>query len=233
VIAIFEELRRAGHDLSLVSSGATGSLRIGAVPMPAVPFLPLAIKRLADAHPAVFVSVVEGVEAELLDRLRKRDIELAIIRLSLLDPEGDLQMSTLSEETLCVVADKDHRLVGRKNLSWPELRGERWVMPPPEGYFFEHVQRTLRDLGLELPRPTVESFSRHIQFGMVMHGGMLSFALRPPGNFSDAKNPVVKLDFEMPSNIRAIGAVWLGSRVQSPLAQQLVGHMQGLVAVAY
>ena len=226
--AIFDELRRAAQDLAMVSSGAQGTLRIGSVPMPAIPFLPIAIKRLVDVHPGIFVSVLEARESELEDRLRKRDIELAILRLSLLDPGDDLQVTTLFEEKLCVVASKDHPLAARKHLTWPELLEERWVMPPPDCIFFEHVLRTLGELGLALPRHVVESFSIHIQYGMVLHGAMLSFGMRSQFEFAPDKNLLVRLPVELPSIARAVGAVTLRSHELSPLAQQLVGHIRGL-----
>lgn len=229
-IAIFEELRRAAQDLTIVSSGAKGALRVGTVPMPAIPFLPIAIKRLVDVHPNVFVSVVESIESDLLDRLRKRDIELAILRLSLFDPDEDLQVATLFEEKLCVVASRDHPLATRTDLTWPELLEERWVMPPPDCYFFEHVLRTLDRLGLALPRHVVESFSIHIQFGMVLHGAMLSFGLRSQIAFSPDKELLVRLPIELPSIARAVGAVSLASCQPSPLAQQLVNHIWQLTA---
>ena len=55
-VAVFEELRRAAQDLGRVSSGVDGTLRIGTLPMPAVPFLPVAVKELTLARPGVFVS---------------------------------------------------------------------------------------------------------------------------------------------------------------------------------
>ena len=226
--AIFEELRRAAQDLELVSSGAAGSLRIGSVPMPAIPFLPIAIKRLTDVHPRSFVSVVEARETELIDRLRKRDIELAILRLSLLDLGPDLQVATLFEESLCVLASRDHPLAGRSRLTWPELLKQRWVLPPPNCIFFEHVLRTLEALGLELPRPTAEAYSIHVQLGMALHGGMVGFGMRPPIEFSPDTNMLVRLPFELPSPARAVAAVTLRSHEPSPLAQQLIGHIRDL-----
>jgi DNA-binding transcriptional LysR family regulator len=230
-VAIFDELRRAAQELAVVSSGATGTLRVGAMPMPALPFLPLAIERLADGHPGIFVSVVEAVEPDLLDRLRKQDIELAILRLEILEPAEDLRTVALFEETLCIVAARDHPLAGRKALGWPELLAERWVMPPPEGPFFEHVRRRLDELGLELPRAAVVSSSRHVQFGMVLHGAMLSFALRSQAELSTDRNSVVKLHFALPAAPRTIGAVSLRSRESSPLARELIGYMQAHAAV--
>lgn len=89
--AIFDELRRAAQDLSLVSSGSLGTLRVGTLPMPAIPFLPLAVRRLTEEHPDVFVSVAEERQPELIDRLRRRDIELAMLRLALFNPDDTLR----------------------------------------------------------------------------------------------------------------------------------------------
>ena len=41
--AVFDELRRAAQELTLIDRGATGTLRVGIVPMPAIPMLPVAI----------------------------------------------------------------------------------------------------------------------------------------------------------------------------------------------
>jgi DNA-binding transcriptional LysR family regulator len=231
-VAIFEELRRAAQDLTLVSSGAKGSLRVGIVPMPAVPFLPVAVKRLVDDHPDIFVSVVEDRESELVDRLRKRDIDLAILRLSLVEPGDDMQVATLFEEKLCVAASKDHALAARTHLTWPELLKERWVMPPADCYFSEHALRTLIKLDMEMPRHAVESESIHIQFGMVMHAGMLSFAQRSQITFAPGREFLVRLPFELPINASAVAAISLKSHEPSPLAQQLVTHIRSM-AVGY
>jgi DNA-binding transcriptional LysR family regulator len=229
--AIFDELRRAARNLSAVSACATGSLRVGTVPMPAIPFLPIAISRLVNAHPNAVVAVVEAREMELVDRLRSRDIDMAILRLSLLEPDLDLQVTPLFDERLCVIAGKDHRLANRPHLEWSDLLEEHWVMPPADCHFFEHVLRTLDTLGVALPRHTVESFSIDVQFSMVLHASMLSFGLRSQIIFSPEHELVVRLPIELPSTARAVSAVALKSHEPSPLARNLVGHIQALTAV--
>jgi DNA-binding transcriptional LysR family regulator len=229
-IAVFDELRRAAQDLTLAASGANGSLRVGTVPMPAIPFLPLAIKRLVDIHPNLFVSVVEERETELVDRLRKRDVEMAILRLSNFDADADLRVDPLFDEKLCVIAGKDHPLAARERVTWPELLQERWVMPPADCFFFEHILRTFSKLDLELPRHVVEAFSIQFQFNMALHGGMLSFGLRSQIEFAPGKEFLVRLPFELPTIAKAVGAVSLRSRELSPLAGQLIAHIRSLAA---
>ncbi len=226
--AIFDELRRAAQDLLLVSSGTRGNLRVGTVPMPAIPFLPVAIHRMIDTHPGIFVSVVEERETELLDRLRKRDIDMAILRLSLIEPSEDMQAAPLFDEKLCVVAGKDHPLASRTRLNWPELLEERWVMPPADCYFYEHVQRTLDRLGMRMPRQMVETASIQMQFNLVLHAGMLGFGMRSQISFAPGKEFLVRLPFDLPMEGSLVAAVTLKAHEPSPLAQQLIAHIQDL-----
>lgn len=229
--AIFDELRRAAQDLTLVSSGAKGSLRVGTVPMPAIPFLPVAINRLIDAHAGVFVSVIEERETELLDRLRKRDIEVAILRLSLIEPGGDMQVAPLFDEKLCVIAGKDHPLAARTRLNWPELLEQRWVMPPADCYFYEHVQRTLDRLGMRMPIQMIETASIQMQFNLILHAGMLGFGMRSQVSFAPGKEFLVRLPFDLPIEGSVVGAVTLKSHEPSPLALQLIAHIRDMAAV--
>ena len=228
--AIFDELRRAAQDLALLSSGARGSLRVGTVPMPAIPFLPMALNRLVDAHPGIFLSVVEERETELLDRLRKRDIELAILRLSLIEPGDDMQALPLFDEKLCVVAASSHPLAAHPSLQWSDLLQQRWVMPPADCFFYEHVRRTLDRLDMPMPRQAVEAMSIHVQFNLVLHAGMLCFGMRSQLNFAPGKEFLRRLPFELPISDSSVSAVMLKSHAPSPLAQQLVSNIRTLVA---
>lgn len=228
-VAIFDELRRAAQDLNRVSGGARGTLRVGTLPMPAIPFLPVAIRRMVDAHPDILVSVVEGRETELLERVRKRDIEFAVLRLALIGLDDDMQGQSLFDEKLCVMAVKEHRLAAREGLTWAELLDERWVLPPADCFFYEHVLRTLAKADLPMPgRQVVEATSIQIQFGMVLHGGLLGFGLRSQIEFAPGKEFLVRLPFELPTVAAAVAAVSLKSRQVGPLAQQLVDHIRDL-----
>lgn len=226
--AVFDELRRAAQELSLIDMGASGTLRVGIVPMPAIPFLPVALGRLADARPGVLATVVEARETELLDRLRRRDIEVAILRMALVDAPEDLRVERLFDERLCVVARREHPLVGRAELDWAELLRQRWVMPPADCYFFEHVQRTLARLGLPMPAHTVEAYSINIQFGMVLHAGLLSFGMRSQVSFAPGKELLVRLKVDLPVDGTQVAAVTLESHDPSPLARLLVAQIREL-----
>jgi DNA-binding transcriptional LysR family regulator len=227
--AIFNELRSAAQELDIVSSGATGTLHIGTVPMPGVPFLPIAIKSLVTAYPDIFVSVVEAREPDLAERLRKREIELAILRSALFNSGDDLHVEELFEERLCVLASRDHPLARRQAVTWLELLDHPWVLPPADSFFFHHVRRSLDQLGLPLPRHVVESISIGFQYGMVLHGSMLSFGLRSQLAFSPHTSLLVQLPVDLPSISGAVCVATLSSRQGSPLARKLIEEVRALV----
>jgi len=229
-VAIFGELRSAAQGLAIVSSGAQGTLHIGTVPMPGVPFLPIAIRRLVDAHPQIFVSVVEARETDLAERLRKREIELAIFRSALFNPGDDLHVEALFEERLCVLASKDHPLATQDNVTWRDLLDYPWVLPPADSFFFHHIRRSLDQLGIALPRHAVESISINFQYGMVLHGSMLSFGLRSQFAFSPERNFLVQLPIDLPAITGTVGVATLSARQASPLALQLVGQIRELLS---
>ncbi|HOW48748.1 MAG TPA: LysR substrate-binding domain-containing protein [Rubrivivax sp.] len=213
-----------------MSSGATGRLRLGTVPMPAIPLLPVALERLLGEQPGVQVSVVEERETELVDRLRRRDIEFAILRLALVDPAGDLRVDTLYDERLCVVAARDHPLAARTQIGWPELLEQRWVLPPPDCLFHDHVQRTLHQLDLPMPRPSVEAIAINVQFGMVLHAGVLGFGMRSQISFAPGRDFLVPLAIDLSTSRSRVAAVSLKSHDPSPLARQLIEHLRAVAA---
>ena len=227
--AIFNELRSAAQELAIVSSGAKGTLHIGTVPMPGVACLPIAIRNLVRAHPDIFVSVVEARELDLAERLRKREIELAIFRSALFNPGDDLQVEVLFDEKLCVMASKDHPLAARQRITWRELLDHPWVFPPADSFFLNHVRRTLDQLGLPLPRHVVESISIGFQYSMVLYGSMLSFGLRSQFAFSPQTNLLVQLPVDIPPITGSVCAATLRSRQGSPLAYRIVEEIRALV----
>jgi DNA-binding transcriptional LysR family regulator len=229
-LAIFGELRSAAQSLAIVSSGAKGTLHIGTVSMPAVPFLPIAIRRLLADHSDIFISVIEARETDLVERLRRREIELAIVRSALFNMSDDLHFLALFDEKLCVIASADHPLAKQRKVTWRELESHPWVLPSADSFFFNYVRRSLDQLGIVLPRHVVESASIPFQHAMVLHGSMLSFGLRSQYEFSPRGAPLVRLPVDLPAIGGTVGVAMLNLRQPSPLALQLVGTIRGLIA---
>jgi len=134
----------------------------------------------------------------------------------------DLRSELLFEETLCVLASRSHPLAKRLRVTWDELLVQRWVMPPQDSYFLPVVRRALDRMSLPLPRNVVEAASVHIQYAMVLHGGMLSFGSRPETIPPEARELLVRLPVTLPAATATIAAVMLRDRARRPLADRLV-----------
>ena len=119
--------------------------------------------------------------------------------MALLDQDDEMRIDRFYDEKLCVLAARDHPLAAREQLDWPELLQADWVLPPADCIFYEHMRRTLLEVGLEMPRVVVEAYSVHRQYTIALHGGMRAFG---PSRLTDTTAGV---------------AAWTCSRRPSPL----------------
>ena len=176
--AIFGEIRSAARQLDIVSRGASGTLQVGVVPMPAASFLPEAIGAMVHSHRNVLIRMTEAREHELADLLRKREIDLAFVRVAQFPAAADFRIEALFEETLCVLAG---RIIGWRPAC--SSAGTRWSTSHgccrlPTRSSTSRLRRAFERADLAMPRHCVEAASIHVQHAMVLHGSMLSFGLR-------------------------------------------------------
>jgi len=226
--AIFGELELAAEEINVISSGSQGALHVGTVPMPATGILPAALERLLDRHPNAFVFVLEALEGTLGDALKSRKIDLFISRLPQHASDPSLRYQPLFEDAVCVVASRLHPLASRSRLAWRDLATEKWILPPPGSLFFDHIQRVLHKRGLEMPRHSIETISIPVMYGMIAHGGFVSFATRSQYEFTSMKPLLAVLKLNLPVITAAIGFVTLKGRQLSPLGARLIEHVRTL-----
>lgn len=230
--AIFGELRSAALQLDVVSRGASGTLRVGSVPLPASGFLPEALARMIAQQPNVFITMTEARERELADLLRKREIDIAFVRLAHFPAADDLTIDVLFEETLFVLAHRQHELAASLRLTWSEVVDKPWVMPPTDSPFLQQVRRSFERADMALPRHCVEAASISMQFGMVLHGSMLAFGMRRNDRALSLRDSLIRLPVPLPKMTGNIGAITLRGREAPPLAVQLLDQIREVTTTA-
>jgi DNA-binding transcriptional LysR family regulator len=92
-----------------------GKLMLGCVSGVSSDLIPLALANLRASHPAVQVSMEEGLSEVLANRVRRRELDAAIIT-ELPEPEPELRSLLIIEEAMIVVAPRDCRLT-----QWHEI----------------------------------------------------------------------------------------------------------------
>jgi DNA-binding transcriptional LysR family regulator len=158
-----------------------GSINVGCF----IPLAPIVTPELChgfmQAHEGVDVYVSEGNQAELLSKLKKGAIDLAITYDLQLD--NDIAFSALVELKPYVLLAADHHLAGEDSISLTSLENEKFILldlPLSDTYFMSLFDS--HNL-----KPNIYARTRHIevQRGLVANGYGYSLAnVRPVNNKS-------------------------------------------------
>jgi LysR family transcriptional regulator of gallate degradation len=125
------ELAQAEEEVAAHKGELQGRIVIGTLPFSTGLFLPRALEEVLLRHPGLKVSVVDGTYETLLHQLRFAEIDIIVgaLRETLAGP--DVQQETLFEDSLAVVARRDHPLATQCLKSLKDLAGVAWIMPMP------------------------------------------------------------------------------------------------------
>lgn len=119
VLAQVEALVRAAHR---AGGPLTGTFRLGAIPTIAPFLLPQALKALRARFPDLHLVLREDVSARLVEGLRARTLDAAIIALPY--EASGIDSEIIAEDEFLLVAPPGHPLLGRKRLAPADLAGE-------------------------------------------------------------------------------------------------------------
>ena len=113
-----------------------GSVNVGCF----IPLAPIVTPELChgfmQSHPGVEVNVSEGNQAQLLSKLKKGAIDLALTYN--LQLESDIAFTALAELKPYVLLAADHQLARKKSISLAELAEEKFILldlPLSDAYF--------------------------------------------------------------------------------------------------
>jgi LysR family hydrogen peroxide-inducible transcriptional activator len=103
-----------------------GPLRLGVIPTLAPYLMPRILGPLREAYPQLTIELWEDVTAVLLDRLRSRQLDAALIATEI--PEADLTSVDLFEESFLAALPPAHRLASRRKISEADLAEDLLVL---------------------------------------------------------------------------------------------------------
>ena len=138
--ALDSVLVRAAGEVELKKLGLEGSLVIGVSPIACVDIVPDAIARLKSETPNIAVSIHERPDDELLDNLRRGEIDVMISPTGLATDPADVEHEILLRDVFVVILRRKHRLARRKSFALAELRGEQWVMPDAHTTMWRQIE---------------------------------------------------------------------------------------------
>ncbi|MEU0495588.1 LysR substrate-binding domain-containing protein [Mycobacterium sp. NPDC006124] len=122
-IAVLDAVDDAGHQARRIAQGLEGHLSIGCVGSATYSVLPRLVRALRDQLPGVEISIRgEMLAPAQLDALRNRDVDIALLRPPVDDPEVHTEL--VRRDRLMAALPSAHRLAARSTLVVDDLRDE-------------------------------------------------------------------------------------------------------------
>jgi DNA-binding transcriptional LysR family regulator len=136
------QLRQAERELAELTGRVSGPVRLAAFQSVMGPLLAPAVRKLADTHPAIQVSVTERYGPGAVADLRRGNLDIVLTEYdssSAPPAEAGLELRTLAFDPYVLVYPADWAIIVR---SGGDLAGRPWVAGPP-GTACDHALRRL------------------------------------------------------------------------------------------
>jgi DNA-binding transcriptional LysR family regulator len=173
---IDSELRQAKDDIAHLLAATHGDLRIGATPVAAFSLLPIVLARFKTSRPQARVSITDGMGSTLFQQLRQGDLDFVFGRVDeAIDPH-EFTADILFNDSLVVVARRDHPLAKARPRSRPNLDNLEWILPSGDNPARAAFQRALYEQTGKMPRSTIDSNSFVTMLTIISQTNLLGIA---------------------------------------------------------
>jgi len=194
-----------------------GQLRLGTFPTGGASLMPDVVLAFRARHPEVAVTVVSARRDGLLERLRRREIELTLLWdypwQQIDDP--DLTLARLTNDPTVLLVPREHPIANLGSVRIDALSDQEWVVRD-EHPVADVLRRVCRDAGFE-PRIAFAANDYQETQGMVAAG--IGIALAPRLALTALRPDVVAVPLAGAPKRRILLA-HLANRRLSPAAQQ-------------
>ncbi|MGB3408503.1 MAG: pca operon transcription factor PcaQ [Jannaschia sp.] len=206
-------LRQGLHSLR-GGAGATGRLRVGALPSVASTLLPQAAMAFATSDPDTLLEVHEGPHHDLTARLRSGTLDLVVGRLGRPETMAGLGFQQLYAEAVVIVAQPGSAASAVR--AFDALDAFRVIYPPKDSAIRSLVARMLISMGVPLFRNRIESTSPGFGRATVMADpGSVWIISRGVVAADLAEGRLVALDIDTTPTVGAVGIMSRAEEVPS------------------
>lgn len=219
-----EELVRA-----VQAGGAplSGPFRLGAIPTIAPFLLPRALAPLKRQFPQLRVLMREDLTARLMDGLRSRILDAAVIALPY--AAHDIAFETVAEDEFFLVCPEGHALAARNDLAPEHLQGED-VLLLDDGHCLRDHAQSLCALAPGRRQSEVGATSLHTLVHMVAGGmGVTLLPKLAADGAAAAGARVAVRPFSTPAIGRSIAIAWREGGPREAEARMLAGVLRQLL----
>ncbi|MBM7366126.1 LysR family transcriptional regulator [Gordonia hydrophobica] len=165
---IVSQLERAESEVASLHGEVVGQLRFGSFVSASRSVLPQTVAALRDDHPHLDVTLWEGEAEELLPRVRRRQLDVAVVdswSTHPLEIPADMELTPLYSDVAELALPAEHALAGREVVRLAELSGLGWASWSEGTQFHDWLVQSLRTQGVD-PRIDfqVADYATHLEF---------------------------------------------------------------------
>ncbi len=152
---LYAQYQDALQNTSALQAGAAGLLRIGATAVTLDKLVTPALRWLMPKRPALKVSLTTGLSDALFEQVKHGTLDLVIAPIYT-DHVDDLDYQVLMQDTMKIVASKNHPIFHKPILQIAELQHYGWIVPLPGSAARLALFQWLSEKGLSEPRVAME-----------------------------------------------------------------------------
>lgn len=219
----FSELDQADADMGELAGREVGSISIGAMPLSRASILPQAIAGFRRRWPTLPVKAIDGPYGDLLDALRRGQLDFLIGALRDPAPMEDVEQEKLFDDKLVVVCGTQHEIRAIKGVDLNHLAKFPWVVAPkgtPARHMFDRVFQ-----GKVSPESLVETSSAILMRELLSISNHLGFISSVQVKSDLQVGSIYHLPLELLDTSRPIGVSmrsgWVPTKAQSDFLDEV------------
>jgi DNA-binding transcriptional LysR family regulator len=220
--AIRAELHDAEREIAILHTAEHDSISIGVVPVHPIDPLMHALLSLIEARPDIRARFITGTRDQLLEPLRRGDLDLILGPLAPVALDGGYTESVIYYEDLAIYCSPLNRLFGCKTVSLGDLVDMRWVLGHEGAPSRRRVEVFFRAQGLEAPHVDIEFEDVPARRSMVLQSDFLSVFQRQHVLQQLREHRIFPLPIEWRQDERPIGIIRMSAVSLSPAAVEFV-----------
>ena len=227
--ALEQLLVRAKEEMDLHIQGIEGPLAIGITPVTAVGLVPRALELLLRETPNVSVSLIEGLDNEIIQQLRTRKLDVLVSRIGVQPQYNDVAEEQLFPVDWAVVTGPHHPIARRKSIKLTELTDIQWVLPFGGSAFREQLERVFAAAQMDWPSRTISTNSILAIKAVVMDTDCVTIMSPRLVDVELRAGRLHAVPLEDLAPLRQVGLMWRRRDTISPIAARFMAIVRQLV----
>jgi LysR family transcriptional regulator of gallate degradation len=219
-------LGQAKAEIDLKRLGYEGPLTIGGTPVTLIRLVPAAIEQLTRRNPRISITLTEGVDGALLEKLRAGEIDVMVSGVGQVVPPPDAVQETLLELPFDAVVNAKSALARRRVIALPDLADVQWALPTPGSAFRRHLEAIFATSGVLFPESYWGCDSLMSLKSLVTHADCVSILPRNAFALEARAGLLRGLRLRSIPSRRQIGVMTLRRRAGSPLVDRFLAALR-------